>query len=243
MPSFTCIIIDDEKLARTKLYELLKVFPDWEVIGQAGEFNEALQLVEDLKPDACFVDINIIGGSGIELVNRLHNRVDTQFVFSTAYSEHAITAFELNASDYLLKPFSQERFAQVLMKLETQLINSTAPPHAHKKSILAVKSIGSVQFVDVKDLIWIKGAANYVELHFKDKMLLHRETLSNLETKLDRQKFVRVHRSAMVNLESIDSLSSELGRLSLLHLSNGDEVKISTSHKTKLFECLGLDEQ
>ncbi|MGJ8682332.1 LytR/AlgR family response regulator transcription factor, partial [Paraglaciecola sp.] len=93
----------------------------------------------------------------------------------------------------------------------------------------------------VEDIVWIKGSSNYVELHCESKMCLHRETLSNLEDQLDPAKFIRVHRSAMVNVSKISSLSSELGRFSLLHLTNGDEVKIGQGHKSQLFEFLGLE--
>jgi two-component system LytT family response regulator len=101
--------------------------------------------------------------------------------------------------------------------------------------------VGAVESVNVKDIIWIKGSANYVELHCANRMLLHRETLSKLEVQLNPEKFIRVHRSAMVNVEKIDSLSSELGRFSLLHLNNGAEVKIGQGHKASLFDFLGLD--
>ena len=105
-----------------------------------------------------------------------------------------------------------------------------------------MKSVGAVEFVNVQDILWIKGSANYVELHCANRMLLHRETLCKLETQLNPEKFIRVHRSAMVNVEKINSLSSEMGRFSLLHLINGDEVKIGQGHKASLFEFLGLDD-
>jgi two-component system LytT family response regulator len=233
----TCIVIDDEKLARERIVHALESHSQWHVIGQAAEFQEAEELVCSLIPDVCFVDINLIGGSGVALVESLRSSVNTLFVFTTAYSEFASKAFELDVCDYLLKPFDNERFADVLTKLEKRLVNR----YTRHREILAVRSIGSVQFINVNDIIWIKGSANYVELHCQDKMLLHRETLSNLENQLDRRKFARVHRSAMVNLEKIESLNSELGRFSLLQLSNGDEVKISPTHKSGLFCQLGIE--
>lgn len=235
---FTCIVIDDEKLARERITEYFKDCPKWKVVAEAGEFKEAQQAIRKYKPDACFIDINIIGGNGIELVNSLLNETDCNWVFTTAYTEYAIKAFELDATDYLLKPFENSRLDEVLDKLEKK--KSVNQP-MQLKSVLAVKSVGAVQFVNVQDIIWIKGSANYVELHCRDRMLLHRETLTNLERQLDPSKFLRVHRSAMVNIDSICSLSSELGRYSLLQLSNGDEVKISSAHKSTLFDTLGLE--
>ena len=183
------------------------------------------------------MDINIIGGSGVELVNSLRHIVPCQWVFTTAHSEFALQAFNIGALDYLLKPFENSRLETTLQKVE----RFKQAPQKRSKKLLAVKSVGAVEFVNVDDIIWIKGSANYVELHCKERMLLHRETLGNLEQQLSPEKFVRVHRSAMVNIENVNSLSSELGRFSLLHLSNGDEVKIGQGHRASLFEYLGID--
>jgi two-component system LytT family response regulator len=232
-----CIVIDDENLARERISSFVEEQTDWQVDGQTGEYKEAERLLLKYRPDVCFMDINIIGGSGIELASKLAKSINCHWVFTTASSEYALQAFDLEATDYLLKPFENSRLANVLQKvsrLKTQTIKQC-------KNVLAVKSVGAVEFVNVQDIIWIKGSANYVELHCANRMLLHRETLSKLETQLNPEKFIRVHRSAMVNVDKINSLSSELGRFSLLHLNNGDEVKIGQGHKATLFEFLGLD--
>jgi DNA-binding LytR/AlgR family response regulator len=234
---FNCIVVDDEKLARERITAFLEQQAGWQVIGEAAEYKQAKGMIELLQPDICFMDINIIGGSGVDLVRELAPKVSTQWAFTTAYSNFALQAFELDVIDYLLKPLEDKRLFEVLLKTEKRL----ASKPRRNKNILAVKSIGAVQFVNVEDIVWIKGSANYVELHCKDKMMLHRETLNKLEEQLDPLKFARVHRSAMVNLSKISSLSSELGRYSLLQLANGDEVKISQAHKTCLFQQLGLD--
>lgn len=220
---YTCIVIDDEKLARARITEFIQQQPHWQVIGEAGEYQEAADLLCDCQPDLSFLDINIIGGSGVDLAFKLNHLVDTAWVFTTAYQDFALKAFELAATDYLLKPFENKRLKEVLTKVERR---NKKHKNLEKKH-LAVKSIGAVQFIDVDEIIWIKGSANYVELHCKDKMLFHRETMNNLEQQLSPSKFARVHRSAMVNLSKIESLNSELGRYSLLQMSNGEEVKIS----------------
>jgi two-component system LytT family response regulator len=232
-----CIVIDDESLARERISSFVEKQKNWQVDGLSGEFKEAESLLLKHRPDVCFMDINIIGGSGIELASQLAKSIDCHWVFTTASSEYALQAFDLEATDYLLKPFENNRLANVLQKIE-KLKKQTIKPF---KNVLAVKSVGAVEFVNVEDIIWIKGSANYVELHCANRMLLHRETLSKLEMELNPDKFIRVHRSAMVNVEKINSLSSELGRFSLLHLNNGDEVKIGQGHKASLFEFLGLD--
>jgi DNA-binding LytR/AlgR family response regulator len=236
---FSCIVIDDERLARERIASFVNERFNWQVVAQSGEYEEAQTLITSLQPDLCFMDINIIGGSGLELVNTLSHVVPCHWVFTTAHSEFALQAFNLSALDYLLKPFENERLINTLQKVEK--LKQIQPKRA--KKLLAVKSVGAVEFVNVDDIIWIKGSANYVELHCKNRMLLHRETLANLELQLNPDKFVRVHRSAMVNIENVNSLSSELGRFSLLHLSNGDEVKIGQGHRASLFEYLGLDNQ
>jgi two-component system LytT family response regulator len=232
-----CIVIDDESLARERISSFVNEQNNWHVSGQSGEYKEAENLLLKHRPDVCFMDINIIGGSGIELASKLATSLDCHWVFTTASSEYALQAFDLEATDYLLKPFENMRLANVLQKV-ARLKRQTIKPC---KNVLAVKSVGAVEFVNVEDIIWIKGSANYVELHCANRMLLHRETLSKLEMQLNPEKFIRVHRSAMVNVGKINSLSSELGRFSLLHLDNGDEVKIGQGHKASLFEFLGLD--
>jgi two-component system LytT family response regulator len=232
-----CIVIDDEHLARERISSFVEKQDNWQVNGQSGEYKEAESLLLKHRPDVCFMDINIIGGSGIELAGQLAKRIDCHWVFTTASSDYALQAFDIEATDYLLKPFENSRLANVLQKVEK--LKKQAVKQC--KKVLAVKSVGAIEFVNVQDIIWIKGSANYVELHCSNRMLLHREPLCKLEMQLNPKKFIRVHRSAMVNVEKINSLSSELGRFSLLHLNNGDEVKIGQGHKASLFESLGLD--
>jgi DNA-binding LytR/AlgR family response regulator len=234
---YNCIVVDDERLARERIVSFVNERANWQVVAQSAEYEEAQELITRLQPDVCFMDINIIGGSGVELVNSLRHIVPCQWVFTTAHSEFALQAFNIGALDYLLKPFENSRLETTLQKVE----RFKQAPQKKSKKLLAVKSVGAVEFVNVDDIIWIKGSANYVELHCKERMLLHRETLANLEQQLSPEKFVRVHRSAMVNIENVNSLSSELGRFSLLHLSNGDEVKIGQGHRASLFEYLGID--
>lgn len=234
---YQCIVVDDEPLAQERVASFIEQQPGWEVITKASEYNEAKEQLIQHQPHACFMDISIIGGSGIELVKELAEEIDCKWIFTTAHSQFAIQAFEVEAIDYLLKPFEDKRIVDALVKVE-KLITSKV---THRSEKLAIKSIGSVEFVNAEDILWAKGASNYVELHFKDKVLLHRETLSRLERLLNPSKFVRVHRSSLVNLQKIKSLSSELGRYSLLHLNNGDEVKIGSAYKSHLFRLLGLD--
>lgn len=234
---YQCIVVDDEPLAQQRVVSFVEQQPGWQVIAKASEYNEAKELLVHHQPHVCFMDISIIGGSGIDLVNELINQIDCKWIFTTAHSQFAVQAFEVEAIDYLLKPFEDKRITDALTKVEKHIANKA---NRHSE-MLAIKSIGSVEFVNAEDILWAKGASNYVELHCQDKTLLHRETLSRLEHQLNPSKFVRVHRSSLVNLQKIKSLSSELGRYSLLHLNNGDEVKIGSAYKNHLFRVLGLD--
>jgi DNA-binding LytR/AlgR family response regulator len=242
---YRCIVIDDEALARERITHYLSQSSLCEVVAQASNYASAKQLILEQQPDICFLDIQIIGGSGVEPAKELKNCVSCHWVFTTAYSEHALTAFELDATDYLLKPFEDSRIAQVIAKIHKAnkpvLSAPSAPSASRVRRQLPVKSVGSVTFINTQDIMWVKGSANYVELYCEGKMHLHRETLSALEQTLDPKQFIRVHRSAIVNIEYVRSLNSELGRFSLLQLDNGEEVKIGQSYKAQLLSALGVD--
>lgn len=236
---YRCVVIDDEALARERIGQYISRSPLCEVVAEASSYQSAKQLILELQPDICFLDIQIIGGSGVALAKELHNSVSCHWVFTTAHSEYALTAFELEATDYLLKPFEDSRLAQVIAKIHRK--NQSIVPVNKTRRQLPIRSVGSVKFINTQDIIWVKGSANYVELYCEGKMHLHRETLSALEQTLDPTQFIRVHRSAIVNIDYVHSLNSELGRFSLLQLDNGDEVKIGQSYKAQLLSALGVD--
>ncbi|GAB3020216.1 LytR/AlgR family response regulator transcription factor [Bowmanella dokdonensis] len=230
------MIVEDEDLACERLKMELSVRPAWHLVAEAREVNEARQALMRHKPQVCFMDINIVGGSGFELVRELQGRLDTRWVFTTAYSEYAAQAFAVNACDYLLKPFDQQRFEAVLGKLEARYAAEQKPLER-----LAIRSMGHVQFIPVTTIIWIKGAGNYLELHCQDKTYLHRESMAVLEQSLDARQFLRVHRSAMINLDHLMAINSELGRFNNIEMSNGDEVRIGQCYRQSLFRQIGLE--
>ena len=236
---YRCIVIDDEALARERIVQYLTQSTVCEVVAEASSYETAKRVILEQQPDICFLDIQIIGGSGVELAKALRNSVACHWVFTTAYSEYALDAFDLEATDYLLKPFADSRLASVIAKIHKK--PNPSSKLNKKRRQLPVKSVGSVKFINIQDIVWVKGSANYVELYCADKMHLHRETLSALEHSLDPEQFIRVHRSAIVNIDYIHSLNSELGRYSLLQLDNGDEVKIGQSYKAQLLVALGVE--
>lgn len=234
----SCIVVDDEHMALERLTREIEKRPGWQIVSCCNEYEEAKQALLEHEPDVCFMDINIIAGSGMELAKALSNLIPTSWIFSTAYSEFAVDAFDINAFGYLLKPYENDKLKQLMQRFEKHI--SREKRHETKTSKLAIKSIGEVKIVDINDILWIKGASNYLELYFADRMLLHRETLTSIENKLSKSKFFRVHRSAIVNINYVSKVESELGRYSSLIMKNGDEVKISNNFKHELFKVLGI---
>ena len=233
---FTCMVVDDEELARERLSRLIAQRSDWKLVAEADSCEDARKLLQETRPQVCFMDIEIIGGSGIKLAAQLSPELNTRWVFTTAYSQYAHKAFEIEADDYLLKPFDDERFNAILEKLRKRLVLSG--PH---RDILAVRSSGNVQFIKTSDIVWIKGAGNYLELHCQNRTYLHRESLTSIEQYLDPASFVRIHRSAIINIHYLSAINSELGRYSTLEMANKDEVRIGHTYRKPLFQMLGLD--
>ncbi|WP_100644061.1 LytR/AlgR family response regulator transcription factor [Alteromonas facilis] len=235
-----CVIVEDEEMAIDRLHREIKKRPGWEVVAICQDYNHAEQTLFSVEPDVCFMDISIIAGSGMALAKKLRHSLTTKWIFSTAYDEYAIDAFEIDALGYLLKPYENSKLIHLLKKAEAQLADAENREQSHS-SFLAVKSIGEVCLVDFQDIMWIKGASNYVELHCENKVHLHRATFSAIEQRLPTKKFVRVHRSSMVNLDYVQKIGSELGRYSLVIMKNGDEVRISHAHKSELFQLLNIE--
>lgn len=235
----TCMIVDDEEMAIERLQREIEQRPGWEIVAIAQEYSDAQSKLLQHRPDVCFMDINIIAGSGMALATQLHNQIATQWIFSTAYDEYAIDAFEIDAVGYLLKPFENHKLFKLMHKVEQQA-NNDAETSAVPVTKIAVKSIGEVCLVDFKDVIWIKGASNYVELHCQQKVHLHRATIRSIEDSLPKDKFFRVHRSAIINLDYVKKIGSEMGRYSVVIMNNDDEVKISNAYKSSLFNLLGI---
>lgn len=239
---FSCMVVDDEELARERISGLISTSSDWSLVAEAGSYEQAKHMLIKHRPQACFMDIDIVGGSGMQLAAELSQEIPTRWIFTTAYSQYAQKAFDLEADDYLLKPIDDQRFLQALEKLRNKLRYSPKREgNRARRDILAVRSTGNVKLVKTSDIVWIKGAGNYLELNCQNRTYLHRESMAAIEENLDQTSFVRVHRSAIVNVNYLSAINSELGRYSALEMSNGDEVRIGKSYRGQLFRLLGLD--
>ena len=248
MSRITAIIADDEPLARERIRTLLARFPEVEVVGESADGRETVSLVRSLRPDLLFLDVQMPELNGFEVLEKLHPKISPEVVFVTAYDEFALHAFEVHAIDYLLKPFTRARFARAmehgLRRLKTaagagkdprlaSLLESIRAQQA-KGDRLAIRDDGSVYFVRFLDIDWLEGAGNYVKVHAQAREHLLRDTLKNLEDKLDPQRFLRVHRSAIVNVDSIQRLEPWFHGEYVVVLRDGTRLQSSRTYSERL---------
>jgi two-component system LytT family response regulator len=213
------LIVDDEELARDRVASLLADQPDVEVVGTCADGASAVETIERERPDLVFLDVQMPGMDGFDVVENLDRDHVPAIVFVTAHDAHAIRAFEIHALDFLLKPFDQARFEKALERARTQLHDRASTIDSRLVSLLEelrderkyperliVKSSGRVFFVRSEDIDWVEAAGNYVKIHTKNEGHLLRESMKNMEAKLDPKTFVRIHRSAIVNIDRIKEL-------------------------------------
>jgi two-component system LytT family response regulator len=237
--SVRILIVDDEALARERLRTLLAGEADCEVVGECSNGLETLQRFETDPPDLLFLDVQMPELDGFEVLEALGDERRAAVVFVTAYDQYALRAFEVHAVDYLLKPFDRERFRWALQRARADLAWSdrgSAPQvralladvrksRAHAERLL-VRHAGRIFFVPVADVAWIQAAGNYVELHAGRERHLLRETMKRLETRLDPARFVRIHRSTLVNLERIRSVSVGPAGEHVVELADGTTLPV-----------------
>jgi two-component system LytT family response regulator len=244
------LIADDESLARETIKMLLSSQQDVAQVFEAEDGNQALALANKLKPQIIFLDIEMPGITGIELAKNLPS--ECVVIFATAYNEFAVSAFELNAIDYLLKPFDDDRFYAALDRARNRLreeqledyskISEAIQQMLHEqqkpyRERLVIRDPGRIRLVDVEQINYITGAGNYAEIHLNDgKQILHRETLSSLEEQLDPTIFVRIHRSSIVRRSCISELRpNDKGDYSVI-LHTGEVLTLSRRNRAKLEE-------
>jgi two-component system LytT family response regulator len=234
------LVVDDEPLARSRILELLTEERDVEVVGQCRNGIEAVKSIQEQQPDLVFLDIKMPGLDGFEVLRSLDPARLPAVIFVTAYDKHAVEAFDVHAVDYLLKPYQPERFkrslqrARELVRDEGKVLTArlTRLLEAESRTYLSRFSIragGRISFVPVKEVDWIESAGNYLLLHVGKENHLLRETLNGLETKLPPKAFVRVNRSALVNLERIKALESDGPDTHVLTLRSGAKLPVTRS--------------
>lgn len=235
MSLLRALVVDDEPLARAGVRALLAAHARWQVIGECTSAPGLRRALEGTVPDVVFLDIRLPGGDGIGLA-RLLQALEPRplVVFTTAFEAHAIDAFEVQAIDYLLKPFDDARFRTALARVEQALASRGAGGAGRFLERLVIRSIGRVQFVDAAQIDWLEASGNYVEVHAGTASYLHRERLRVLEAALDPSAFVRIHRSVIVNRRSVVELRPIAGGDHAVLLRGGRELRLSRTFRAAL---------
>lgn len=248
------LVADDEAPARQRLIDLLAKDAQIAGVAAATDGEAAVEAIEKRRPDLVFLDVQMPELDGLGVIDAIGAAQMPLTVFVTAYDQHAIRAFEANALDYLLKPFSDERFESTMARVKARLdernygefaqrmlkMVAGAPPSAERRlDRLVVKSAGTTRFIRAIDIDWIEAAGVYVTLHVGGKQLLYRAALNDLADRLDPRRFVRVHRSALVNIESIVQLEPMSHGEFEAVLKNGARTRVSRTYRALLEKRLG----
>jgi two-component system LytT family response regulator len=247
------LIVDDEPLARQRLRKLLEADPEITIVGECGDGRQAVADLQELQPDLAFLDVQMPVLDGFDVLEALVGQRMPVVIFVTAYDRYAVKAFEVQALDYLLKPFDKDRFMAALQRAKDQLrqaevgnledrlrqLLQVVPNRPRAADRLVVKSAGRVYFVRHEDIDWIEAAGNYVRLHAGKEEHLLRQPLGALESKLDARRFVRIHRSTIVNIDRIREVQAAFHGESVVFLHDGTELAVSRGHREKLEEAVG----
>jgi two-component system LytT family response regulator len=248
--TINAVLADDEVLARQKLRQLLRVEPEVEVVGEGASAAETIELVRTTQPDLLFLDIRMPGMDGFDVVGQLANFTECpmpRIVFTTAYDQYAVRAFEIHAVDYLLKPFTAERLRSAVQRVREQMAapeqgagngSGRGKPANPYTSRIVFKSRGRILFLPVSDIRWIGAEENYIRICTEAETHLLRETMAHLEERLDPQLFLRVHRSAIVNLQYVKEVRTEQTGDFTVVLLGGQRVPMSRSYRSRVSELL-----
>ena len=248
------LVADDELPARQRLIDLLRRDEQIASVSEAADGQTTVEKIQRENPDLLFLDVQMPELDGLGVIDAIGAAQMPLTVFVTAYDQHAIRAFEANALDYLLKPFSDERFESTMTRAKARLdersmkefgqrvvkmVNAAPQSPERRLDRLVVKAGGTTRFIRVIDIDWIEAAGVYVTLHVGSKELLYRAALNDLAEKLDSRRFVRVHRSALINIESIVQLEPiSHGEFEAV-LKNGSRTRVSRTYRAQLESRLG----
>lgn len=242
------LVVDDELLARERLRQLLSQQPEIDLVGECCDGREAVAAIQEKSPDLIFLDVQMPELDGFAVLDAIDTESNPVIVFVTAHDKFALRAFDVQAVDYLLKPFDRERFEAALHRALDQVkqrkasVESQAQPAelaevpslAKPLDRLAIKSSGRITIVKVADIVWIQAAHNYVEIHEDKHSHLLRETMSGMEQKLPPDKFVRISRSVIVNADKVKELQPLFYGEYKVTLQNGTALTLSRRYRSKL---------
>jgi len=252
--SIRALIVDDELWARKRLSSLFRSEPDCDVVGECADGAAAVDAMMATAPDVVCLDVQMPDMSGFDvldavLARREQDSPDAEWpvvIFVTAYDRYAVAAFERDAADYLLKPFDDDRFRQAMERVRRDLASGrdptagdrAEPPLRRRATRLPIKTGGRVVFLRMDDVSWFEAAGNYVTVHAGRESYLVRESMARLASRLDPGKFVRVHRSAIVNLDRVKELQPWIRGEQMLLLDNGTQVAVGRAFRSNLDRAL-----
>lgn len=252
MESTRALVVDDERLARKRLRRLLAAYGGFEVVECAGG-NEAVNFLREHPVDVMFLDVQMPDLDGFGVLDALDGQDPPIVVFVTAYDEHALRAFEVHAFDYLLKPFDPVRLSRTLDRVKSAVARRAPSEDGHQRlrqllaevrdkpstsSRFAIKTPGRVFFVRQEEIDWVEAADNYVCLHVGGDTHLLRETMNNIEGRLDGERFARIHRSTIVNLDRVKELRPWFHGEYVVVLQQGTELTLSRSYRDRVLGVL-----
>lgn len=247
------LIVDDELLARERVRDLLARHGDIQIVGECANGYEAAAILECARTDLMFLDVQMPEADGFAAIESVRPDRLPYVIFITAFDQYAVRAFEINALDYLLKPFDRERFDHALERARgainmrkdeslrhkiIQVLECVKPPNAHIERLI-VKNNGHIAFVKTEEIDWIESEGNYVRLHTGKESHLLRETITALENCLDPKRFLRVHRSTIVNVDRVKELQSWFHGEYKIIMRDGAELMLSRNYRDRLIEFVG----
>ncbi len=249
------LIVDDEALARDTIRLLLQDVHDMRVVAEASDGPGAVEAIRNHAPDLVFLDVQMPGLTGLEVISEVGVARMPPVVFVTAFNEYAVKAFETSAIDYLVKPFSDDRFEAALQRARNQvqqlkradlegrlrqlLSETRTASEAEKNLRFMVKERNSIRFVEASDIDWVEAAGDYVILHCGDEKSMIRETMAGMEKKLPSDRFVRIHRSSIVCIPSVREIKPYFHGDYIVYLKDGRELKLSRRYWPKVEQVLG----
>ena len=253
MSPIRTLIVDDEPLARDRLRRMVEAEPDLQIIGEAGDGKTAVDAIKNSGPDLVFLDIQMPEMDGFEVLTEVSDQRIPAVVFVTAYDQYAIKAFEVNALDYLLKPFDQQRFQSAVSRARERLRNDKGPNYQTAVTAairdaengkeyperLLVRTLGRIHFVKVNEIEWIEAAGNYVKLHVGHDTHLLRETMQAMEARMDPRRFLRIHRSTIVNIDCIKELQPLFHGDYVVILKNATQLTLSRGYRERVQSRFG----
>lgn len=237
------LIIDDERLARQELKNLLSSYPEIQIVGEANNAETAKESIKQLQPDVIFLDIQMPGKNGFELLEEISGVPEVVFV--TAYDEYAIRAFEINALDYLLKPVQPNRLAETVKKILNKDVSEKQEPKEQTQALndndqVFVKDGEKCWFVKLSDIRLFESEGNYVRVHFEKNRPLILRSLNNLDERLNNRTFFRASRKHIINLKWVEGIENWFNGGLMVKLRGGEQVEISRRQAAKLKDMMSL---